>query len=526
MLNLIKLLTNRIFISAILVMVQLAFIIAGVFFLSNKAVYMNTALTIISILVVFYIINKKENPSYKLAWIIPILIFPVFGGLFYLIFGGRRVGKHLRTQAIKANKDMSNLLVQDPDIMKELESTNSSVYNQISYLVTPHKGSGIDESASTQIYPIYKNTETEYLSPGETFFEKLVDELKQAKHFIYMEYFIIENGFMWDTILKILIQKASEGVDVRIIYDDFGCIMKLPMDYHKTLTKHGIKCRKFNPIRAHLLKLPVMNNRDHRKITVIDGYIGFTGGINLADEYMNVTHPFGYWKDAAVMLKGEAVWSLTIMFMHMWNMCGSYEKFQFSRYAPYIYSDKQFESDGYVLPYSDSPMDNEIQAEMVYLNMINKATRYIYISTPYLIIDNELFTALSLAAKNGVDVRIVTPHKYDKWYVHMCTQANYIELVKAGVKIYEYVPGFIHAKTFVCDDETATIGTVNLDFRSLYLHFECGTFMYKSKAVKQLKDDYLHMLKGCMEMTEERCNNVNIFKRLFRGLLKVFSPLL
>ena len=518
MLNLIKVLTNRIIIIAVLVVIQLAFIIAGVFVLSNHTLYLNTTLTVISILVVFYIINKTDNPSYKLAWIIPILIFP--------IFGGRRVGKHLKTQAQKINKETYSLLKQDPDIMKELKSMNPSVYSQVSYLVTPHKGVGIDESSPSQIYPIYKNTETQYLSPGEKFYETLIAELKQAKHFIYMEYFIIEEGFMWDTILDILEKKASEGVDVRIIYDDFGCIMKLPMDYPKVLAKHGIKCRKFNPIRAHLLKVPLMNNRDHRKITVIDGHTGFTGGINLADEYMNVTHPFGYWKDSAVMLRGEAVWSLTVMFMQMWNLCGTYENFKYSRYAPYIHSSRQFKSDGYVLPYSDSPMDNEIQAEMVYLNMINKATRYIYISTPYLIIDNELATALMLAAKSGVDVRIVTPHKYDKWYVHMCTQANYIELVKAGVKIYEYLPGFIHSKTFVCDDETATIGTVNLDYRSLYLHFECGTFLYKSSAVKQLKEDYIHMLQDCMEMTEEKCNSVNIFKRLTRGIIRVFSPLL
>ncbi|MBQ4340144.1 MAG: cardiolipin synthase [Firmicutes bacterium] len=525
MLNLIKILTNRVIIVAVLVVIQFAFIIAGVFFLSDS-IYLNTSLMVISILVVIYIINKPANPSYKLAWIIPILIFPVFGGLFYLIFGGRRVGKHLKTQAIKIDKETINLLKQDPDIMKELKSSNPSAYSQASYLVTPHKGVGIDESSPSQIYPIYKNTETEYLSPGETFYERLIAELSQAKHFIYMEYFIIEEGFMWDTILNILTKKASEGVDVRIIYDDFGCIMKLPMDYPKTLAKRGVKCRKFNPIRAHLLKVPLMNNRDHRKITVIDGHTGFTGGINLADEYMNVTHPFGYWKDSAVMLRGEAVWSLTVMFMQMWNLCGPYEKFQYSRYAPYIHSSRQFKSDGYVLPYSDSPMDNEIQAEMVYLNMINKATKYIYISTPYLIIDNELATALMLAAKNGVDVRIVTPHKYDKWYVHMCTQANYTELVKAGVKIYEYAPGFIHSKTFVCDDEIATIGTVNLDYRSLYLHFECGTFLYKSKAVKQLKEDYMYMLKDCIEMTEAKCTNVNIFKRVFRSIIRVFSPLL
>ena len=526
MLNLIKILTNRIIIIGVLVVVQLLFIIGGIFVVSDKLVYVNNALTVISILVVIYIINKPDNPSYKLAWIIPILIFPIFGGLFYLLFGGRRVGKHLKTQSLKVFKETSSLLKQDPDIMKEIKASSASVHSQVSYLVTPHKKTGVDDTIPTQPYPVYKNTETKYLSPGETFFEQLIHELKQAKHFIYMEYFIIEEGFMWDNILAVLSEKAAEGVDVRIIYDDFGCIMKLPMDYPKALAKKNIKCRKFNPMRAHLMKVPLMNNRDHRKITVIDGHTGFTGGINLADEYMNVTHPFGYWKDSAVMLKGEAVWSLTVMFMQMWNHCGPYEKFKYSRYAPYIHSTKQFNTDGYVLPYSDSPMDSEIQAEMVYLNMINKATKYVYISTPYLIIDNELSTALMMAAKNGVDVRIVTPHKYDKWYVHMCTQANYVELVKSGVKIYEYAPGFIHSKTFVSDDEIATIGTVNMDYRSLYLHFECGTFLYKSSAVKQLKDDYIHMLQDCMEMTEEKCNSVNIFKRLTRGIIRVFSPLL
>lgn len=526
MLNLIKVLTNRLIIIAVLVVIQLLVIAAGVLFLSSKAFYLNTVLTVISIIVVLFIINKTENPSYKLAWIIPILIFPVFGGLFYLLFGGHRVGKHIKTQASKISKETAALLKQDPEIMRELKAMDFSVYNQVSYLVTQHRGVGIDSNVPSPIYPVYKNTETEYLSPGEKFYERLMAELEKAEHFIFMEYFIIEEGYMWDNILEILTRKAAEGVDVRIIYDDFGCIMKLPVGYHKVLAKRGIKCRVFNPIRAHVLKVPLMNNRDHRKITVIDGHTGFTGGINLADEYINVTHPYGYWKDAAVRLEGEAVWSLTVMFMQMWNQCGPYEKFQYSRYAPYIYRKGAFKSDGYVLPYSDSPMDNEIQAEMVYLNMINKAKRYIYISTPYLIIDNELATALMLAAKNGVDVRIVTPHKYDKWYVHMVTQANYIELVKAGVKIYEYKPGFIHSKTFVCDDETATIGTVNLDYRSLYLHFECGTFLYKSAAVTQLKEDYLYMLGDCIEMTEERCNSVNIFKRLFRGIIRVFAPLL
>ena len=525
--KIIKFMTNRLVIAALLVFLQLLVLVTGIYLMTDKYVYIHGIFIVISIAVVFYIINKKENPSYKLAWIIPILIFPIFGGLFYLVFGSHRVGKHIKAQNIKASKETADLLKQDPDVLKEIRAMDPGVYNQVHYLGTAHRGTGPDDHVPASIFPIYKNTETEYLSPGEKFFERLLEELEKAQQFIFMEYFIIENGYMWDNILEILQRKVREGVEVRIIYDDIGCAMKLPPKYNHTLIrKFGINCRVFNPFRAHVWSVPILNNRDHRKITVIDGNVGFTGGINLSDEYMNVTQPFGQWKDSGVMLRGEAVWSLTVMFMQMWNLCGEYENFPYSRYAPYIYSTKPFGNDGYVMPYGDSPLDNEIQAEMVYLNMINKAKHYIYISPPYLIIDNELTTSLTLAAKSGVDVRIVTPHQYDKYYVHICTQANFPELIQAGVKIYEYKSGFIHSKTFLCDDEIATVGTVNLDYRSLYLHFECGTFMYRSSAVGQLKADYMDMLKDCVPVTLEQCSNVSIFVKLLRGFLKVFVPLL
>jgi len=524
--NISKIVTGKLFTFVAFMLLQIGIILWGIIFISNKVVFVEIILRIISIIVALYIINKPENPSYKLAWIIPLLLFPALGCLMYLCIGKRRFSRKQKIHNLKVMRETAPHLVQDEEIIDEIRKMSPRVSSQVHYLGTPQKGVGSDAGMPTPKFPIYKRTTTEFLSPGNRFFVGLVDALESARAFIFLEYFIIEEGEMWDTIHDILKRKVKEGVEVRVIYDDIGCIKRLPPHYDKKLTEEGIKCRVFNPFGINLTKIPYMNNRDHRKIAVIDGYVGFTGGVNLADEYINVTHPFGEWMDAALKLKGEAVWSLTIMFLQMWNQCGEYEHFVYRRYSPNILGASALFDDGYVMPYCDNPLDTEVQAEMVYLNMINKADNYIYISTPYLIIDNEMATALSLAAKNGVDVRIVLPHKYDKWYVHICSQANYQDLIRAGVKVYEFKPGFIHSKTFVCDDEVATVGTVNLDYRSLYLHYECGVFMYKSRAVIECKEDYLNLLKRCKLITERDCTNVNFFKRILRGCLKVFAPLM
>lgn len=520
-----KVITNRAVIAGLIVLVQIFFLLYGVLSISNKATYLDVIFTIISIAVVLYIINNSQNPSYKLAWIIPILIFPVFGGLLYLVFGGHRLSKKTRKQAEQAIEKTSHLLVQEQAILDEIAAENPHIHHQVSYLARPLIQAPTDPLLTNSVFPVYKGTETSYFSSGEKFFEELLKRIEAAEHFIFMEYFIIQEGYMWNSILALLERKAAEGVDVRIIYDDFGCVMKLPARYISKLNSKGIKCRVFNPIGVQALKLPLMNNRDHRKITVIDGYIGFNGGLNLADEYINYTSPCGHWKDAAVMIKGEAVWSLTTMFLQMWNLCGSLEEFDYDSYRPHAHHPEPFTDDGYVLPYSDTPFDNEEQGEMVYLNMINKAKKYIYITTPYLIIDHSLKTSLILAAANGVDVRIITPHKYDKALVHMCTQSNYTDLVKHGVKIYEYEPGFIHAKNFVSDDETAIVGTINLDYRSLYFQLECATFMYGSSAVKEIKQDFVDTLDKCIEITDEFFRNRSLVERLFRAVVNVFSPL-
>ena len=309
----------------------------------------------------------------------------------------------------------------------------------------------------------------------------------------------------------------------REIYDDFGCVTTLPYQYYKSLQQMGIKCAAFNQFRPVLNV--ILNNRDHRKIAVIDGHTAFTGGINLADEYINRKERFGHWKDSGICLHGEAVWSFTVMFLQMWSTITGMEC-NFESYRPEIYHEEAFKKDGFVQPYGDSPLDGETVGEHVYLNIISQAKKYLYIFTPYLIPDNETLTALCMAAKRGVDVRIVTPGIPDKKIVYILTQANYEILLESGVQIYQYTPGFIHSKSFVCDDEVATVGTINMDYRSMYLHFECGVWMYGSSAVAQVKEDALTTFEQCEQINMDYCRKKNFAVRALRGALKFLAPLL
>lgn len=506
-----KKLLSRAFIVGFLIFIQFVILMGAIWKVSEDFIYVYFLFIFISIVVFIYIVSRKDNPSYKLAWTIPVLLVPVFGGLFYLLFGGNKIGRTLKKQIDAEYYEAKELLKQDEAVIEEIKAIDKSVYNQVKY---------INDYAA---YPIYKNSTTEFLSPGEVFYEKLLEELKKAEHYIFMEYFIIHEGKMWDSILEILVEKVKEGVDVRLLYDDMGCITTLPNKYHEKMEKLGIKCQVFNKF-IPILSV-IVNNRDHRKITVIDGHTAFTGGINLADEYINEIVRFGHWKDASIMIKGEAVWNLTVMFLQVWNFVG-FNREDYNKYRPKMYHPDDFVTDGYVQPYGDSPYDNELVGENVYLNIINKAKDYIYINTPYLIIDNELVTALTLAAKSGVDVRIVTPFIEDKWYAHIVTRAYYAQLIESGVKIYEYTPGFIHSKTFVCDDEIGVVGTINMDYRSLYLHFECGVFLYKTKSVMQIKEDFLNILEVSQNITLEDTKKVKWSNRFLRAILRVFAPLM
>lgn len=506
-----KFLFHRVSFVFLAIVIQLLVLIAAILKFYNYFVFFYGASIFISLAALLWIINKNINPAYKIAWIIPILLFPIFGGLFYIFFRGNRLSERQRRKMKSIVEKTKDALEPQESILQEIKSKNETAANQSRYI------------QNCAYSPPYKNTATEYIPNGELKFHRLKEELKKAEHYIFLEYFIIEEGVMWNSILDILVEKVVEGVDVRVIYDDAGCIFTLPHRYNKKLEKLGIKCRVFTPL------IPVLssklNNRDHRKIAIIDGHTGFTGGINLADEYINEFEKHGHWKDAAIMLKGEAVWSLTVMFLTMWDyLTGTYEDFNKFKNSAVVNCTK--EKDGYVQPFTDNPLDDETVGEIVYLNLINKAKKYIYITTPYLIIDNEMIIALSSAAKAGVDIRIITPHCADKWYVHEVTKSFYKVLIDSGVKIYEYTPGFIHSKTYVVDDECSVVGTINMDFRSLYLHFECGVWMYDCSSITDIKDDFLNTLKMCRQITGEDFKDIKWYTVLGRSVLRVFAPLM
>lgn len=500
---------------AILLIVQVAFIAFGYVQLQEQYIHLQTILSAISIIVVFFLVNKPMNPSYKLAWCITILMVPIFGGLFYLTLSVNSTRFKFRRSIRTAVKESKNHLSQDETVITDLEATSEDSAPQARYIRSLAK------------YPVYRNTSVKYFTSGEELYITLLEELEKAEHFIFMEYFIIQNGVFWNSVLDILKQKAQEGVEVKILYDDMGSVRTLPPDYDEELRKFGIEAYGFNPFSPTLsLRL---NNRDHRKITVIDGHTSFTGGINLADEYINQRQKLnGYWKDNGIMLKGEATWSFTVMFLQLWQHSSgvpvNYEQY---RVAPSDFPDDcQIKADGFVQPYADNPMFDEIIAENVYLNMIHRATRYIYITTPYLIVDNEMITALTLAASSGVDVRIITPGVPDKKAVFMMTRSFYEPLTKAGVKIYEYTPGFIHSKTMIADDQYAVVGSINLDYRSLYLHFECAAFLYHCKEINEIKEDILEAISASKEITYESCLQLNKPYRLWQSLLRLYAPLL
>ena len=507
--KILRFITQRVVITALLIVLQALLLFGFIWKLDNYFVYFYAGSVLLSLLITLGIINSKSNPAYKIAWLIPILLFPVFGGLVYLLFGSDRTGRYLRKKLRGIGTEMDNV-IGEAHRRSGAEELPPDAANQSRYI------------SHCAYCPPYQNTTTEYLPLGEVKFERMVEELKKAKHYIFLEYFIIQEGKMWNTILDILRQKAAEGVDVRVIYDDMGCIMILPTGYDRTLEQMGIKCRIFNPF------VPILssrfNTRDHRKICVIDGNVGFTGGINLADEYINAYEKHGHWKDTSILLKGEAVFNLTVMFLSMWDyLDGTTGKTDYSRYYPTVWDEN---AKGYVQPFADNPLDDEAVGETVYLNLINKAKRYVYITTPYLILSSEMLTALTSAAKCGVDVRIITPHIPDKWYVHAVSRSHYQPLIEAGVKIYEYTPGFIHAKTFVVDDDYAVVGTINLDYRSLYLHFECAVWMYQTPSVAQVRDDFFKTQQISQEITLEECRSLSFPRRLGRSVLRVFAPLM
>ncbi len=506
-----KLIFSRVFVVGVLILLQLLMILVMTVEFTRYFIFYYVIMFVLGFVFVLRIINTTQNMAYKLAWIVVVFTFPAFGVALYLIFSGNRLSKRSLRKMSFISGIAGNELGSGDDVIAELANGDANSERQAKYI----------RNASS--YPPYKCGRLEYFKTGEDAFEVMLDELEKAEKYIFIEYFIISDGEMWKKIHDVLKRKVALGVDVRIIYDDIGCIMTLKRNFARRLEKEGIKCKVFHRF------VPVLsahqNNRDHRKILVIDGKIAFTGGINIADEYINKIVRFGYWKDNAIVTDGNAAWSFTVMFLAMWDyLChipiensGKYDSFKPD-------SPTAVETDaGYIQPYSDDPLDFEPVGENVYLGMISAAHDYIWITTPYLIIDEQMEQALITAVKSGVDVRIVTPGIPDKKLINETTKSYYPNLIRNGVKIYEYKPGFIHAKTFLCDDKYATVGSINLDYRSLYLHFECGVWMYKTRCIKDIKNDFVEIFSESNMAQEKECG---IIRQLFRGVMELLAPLL
>ena len=500
---------GRILMIIALLSIQITILGLAFMWLSEDLPYVYGGFTILTAILVIYILNKNENPSFKLAWMVLLIISPVFGALFYLFVKFQLESKLINYKLLKIIDETQAHLSQDEEVINELEEVDVQVANLAKYMV------------NIGGYPIYKNTDIKYFSLGEEKFEEMKKQIKKAEKFIFMEYFIVEESYMWNSILELLEDKVKEGVEVRFMYDGMCSLSLLPYDYPEFIKDKGIKCKMFSPIKPVLST--AQNNRDHRKILVIDGKIAFNGGINLGDEYINRIERFGHWKDTAVMLKGDAVKSFTLMFLQMWNI-NERNHDDFEKYISVAREEQNVK--GYVMPYGDSPLDNENVGENVYLDILATAKKYVHIMTPYLIIDNEMMTALTYAAKRGIDVKLILPSIPDKKSAFMLARTYYPELIQAGVKIYEYTPGFVHAKVFTSDDKKAVVGTINLDFRSLYLHFECATFFYNVPTISSIEEDFQLTLTKCKQITMDDYNKLGIFYKIGGGFLKLIAPLM
>lgn len=505
--KILKMLFSRFIIIILAIILQLCLYIFFPLFLSASFPFVpvNLILSLLAIVLVISIINSRIIIEGQMPLIILCIISPIVGIAFCTIFLNVKMPKKVKKYANNTfNQIKNNLTLSDEQSLK-LQEELGDVFGQFNYIY------------QTTLMPAYKNTHTTFFRLGEEFFEALLTELKRAEKYIFMEYFIIENGKMWNEIHEVLKEKVSYGVEVRVMYDDLGTIAKLPSNFAKKLKKEGIKCVKFNEYSSQTSAL--YNNRDHRKITVIDGKVGFIGGVNIADEYINETHPFGHWKDSAVKLEGDAVKNLLCMFLQQYDI----QTKQTENFEDY-FSNFQVEANGVVCPFGDGPkyVYGENIANNVYINMISQAKKYVYITTPYLIMDSKLKNALISASLRGVDVRIITPHIPDKKSIFLITRSSYIELMEKGVKIFEYTEGFIHSKQVLVDDELAVVGTINFDYRSLLHHYECGVLMYKTDCIADIKLDFEKILTTATSMQGYK---QKFLTKIFCALAKLFTPL-
>lgn len=510
-----KLLFSRIVFIALLTVIQL--LIWSVFLgkLGDKYKYFMEAWAVVSVLVIIWIINSWSDPAYKISWALMVAALPVMGTFLYLYTHINLDGKIPFAKLNKAIEETAEYAVTAVPVKDRLKKLEPDFHKMAHYMENIGKA------------PTYENTELKHYALGDHAFADMCAELEKAQEFIFMEYFIIEEGLFLDTLLEILERKSKQGVEVRFMYDDLGSANTVPRKYWQMLQKRGINAQTFSKLK--LFFSTTYNNRDHRKILVIDGKVAFSGGINIADEYINEVERFGHWKDNVFMLKGDAVRSYTLMFLQMWNVQAKRrdKKSDFERYLSAEYERRpDIENDGFIIPYGDGPNKQDNVAENVYLDIISNANRFVSIMTPYLVPDNEVLHALKHAAKSGVEVTIIVPHIPDKKSVNILTKSYYPELLRSGVHIFEYDPGFIHSKMMVADGEIAVEGTVNLDYRSLYLHYECGCIIYKNKVIGDIVDDFEETIALCHEVSMDEFKKYGMLFRWTASLLRIFAPMM
>ena len=503
-----KIVFSRFTLSFLMLAIQVAVIYFCASFFERYLLWLFGGVVVFGAILTIHIINQVDNPAFQISWIILILLFPALGVFIYL-FVKLQIGVHSlskRYQMIRHEMDAYQR--QDDKILAFLQKEDPLEASYITYM---NQMSG---------YPIVQDTLTKFYPLGDDMYPDLLSDLENAKEYIFMEYFIVSKGIMWNSILEILKRKAKEGVTVKFMYDGTCSFMLLPHDYPKYLESYGIECKVFNPV------VPIIstqyNNRDHRKITVIDGKVSYTGGVNLADEYINQLERFGHWKDTAIRLEGMAVRSFILMFLENWYIenRGNHE------YPKYLDSVETKTSKGFVLPFGDNPFDSYLIGEDTYFHILQTAKKYVHIMMPYLIIDHEMLNALRTASRRGIDVKLIMPGVCDKPFIYYIAKTFYKPLLESGVKIYEYTPGFTHAKMFVSDDEKGVIGSINLDYRSLYLHFEDAVYLYQDASILDIEMDFQNTLEKCEQVTLESLQKYPKIKMLIGKLLRVFAPLL
>lgn len=502
--------SNKLF-CLLMMLVQFAIIFVISVFLTDNTAHMYTLMNILGSLLIIYEINRDEEPGFKLTWVMLIAVIPVFGALLYLFLHYNKTSRRIAAKSELIKDETIKYTRQEPSVLEELKNFSLDDIGVSRYV---YKFSG---------FPVYNNSSVKYFPLGDDMFVDLKDELRHAEKFIFIEMFIINpRGRMWPEILDILKQKAASGVEIRLLYDGMGCMNLLPGDYDEVLRKIGIGCRIFSPIVP--LFSTYQNNRDHRKNIIIDGRAAYTGGVNFADEYINERERFGHWKDNAIKICGAAVAGFTSMFLQMWNVAD--KKLCGDDYGKYITAALPAEGKGFVMPFADSPLKNDMFGETMYMNNLNLANSYVYIMTPYLVLGTNMLTALKNAARRGVSVKIILPHIPDKPYAFWLAGTYYKELIENGVEIYEYIPGFVHAKMSVSDDKRAIVGTINHDYRSLYLHYECAAYMVGVPEIGDMKNDFIETLAKCKKITVENYKERSLLTRGLGKLIRLIAPLL